>query len=137
MSRVFFTRFHHGLCYHISDHPLPNINLDQHLVPTGTFVVVQLADYVRGAYEKKYRQNCSRRQLSKKIARGVSVSSLKGKRVSDSPQRKLISKNRRQEVESVAESEIVPNWHVFVYIFGQEIKEKVENESKWVLFFQY
>ena len=41
-------------------------------------------------------------------------------------QRKRIPKNRRQAVERVAESEIVPNRHVFVSIFGQEIKEKVE-----------
>ena len=35
------------------------------------------------------------------------------------PQRKWISKNRRQEVERVAESEIVLNWHVFISIFDR------------------
>ena len=35
------------------------------------------------------------------------------------PQQKWISKNRQQEVEHMAESEIFPNWHVFVSIFGQ------------------
>ena len=57
---------------------------------------------------------------------GVSMSSLKGKKVGDYPQRKWILKNWRQEVECVAESEIVPNRHVFVSIFGYEIEEKLE-----------
>ena len=52
---------------------------------------------------------------------------LEGNRVSNSPQRKRVSKNCRQEVERVAEFEIFPNRHVFVSILGQEIKEKVEN----------
>ena len=67
----------------------------------------------------------------------VSTSGLKGKRVGDSPQRKWIPKNRRQVVERVAKSEIIPNWHVFVPISVQEIGEKVEKQSKWVLFFDY
>ena len=54
------------------------------------------------------------------------MSSLKGKRVGDSPQQKSIPKNRRGKVEQVAESEIVPNWHVFVSIFGRETEERVE-----------
>ena len=54
------------------------------------------------------------------------MSGLKGKRVGDSPQRNLISKHRRQEVEGVYKSEIVPNRRVFVSIFGQEIEEKLE-----------
>ena len=109
MSRIVLARCHHGLCYHISDRLLTNINFDQHLVPTGSFVVVRLADYVKGVYEKNYRQNCSRRQLSTIFARGVSMTGLKGNRVGDSPQRKLIPKNLWQEVDRVAESEIVPN----------------------------
>ena len=51
---------------------------------------------------------------------------LKVKRVGDSSQQKN-SKNLQQEVERVAESEIVPNWHIFVSIFSREIKEKLEN----------
>ena len=39
-------------------------------------------------------------------------------------------RNRRQEVERVGESKIFPSWHVFVSIFVQEIKEKVENYSQ-------
>ena len=35
-------------------------------------------------------------------------------------------KNRQQEVERVAESEVAPNRHFFVSIFGQEIEENVE-----------
>ena len=46
------------------------------------------------------------------------MSGLKGKRVGDSPQQKLISKNCQEEVEHMAESEIVPNRHVFVSTFG-------------------
>ena len=30
-----------------------------------------------------------------------------------------MTKNRRQEVERVAEPEIVLNWHVFVSVFGR------------------
>ena len=56
--------------------------------------------------------------------------SLKGKRVNNYPHRKWIPKNRRQEVKHVTESEIVPNWHVFVSVFGQEIEEKVEKYSQ-------
>ena len=41
--------------------------------------------------------------------------------------------NLRQEVERVAESEIVPNRHVFVSIVGREIEEKVEKQSKYIL----
>ena len=37
---------------------------------------------------------------------------------------------RRQEVDRVAESEIVPKRNVFVPIVGQEIKEKVEKYSQ-------
>ena len=59
------------------------------------------------------------------------MSGLKGKRVGDSPQQKLISKNCRQEVELVAESKIVLNQHVFVSIFGREIEEKVESTVPW------
>ena len=36
-----------------------------------------------------------------------------------SPQRKQITKNRWQEAEGVDESEIVPNRHIFVSIFGR------------------
>ena len=42
------------------------------------------------------------------------------------PQLKRISKYRRQEVERVAESEIVLNWHVFFSIFVRDIEEKLE-----------
>ena len=38
------------------------------------------------------------------------------------------SEKRRQKVEHVAKFEIAPNWHIFVFIFGQEIKEKVEKQ---------
>ena len=34
--------------------------------------------------------------------------------------------NFRQEVERVAESEIVPNRHIFLSIVGREIEENVE-----------
>ena len=34
-------------------------------------------------------------------------------------------KNRRREVERVDEPEIVPNWHVFVPIVGQETEENM------------
>ena len=57
---------------------------------------------------------------------GASMSGLKAKRVDDAPQWKRISKNRRKEVERMAEYEIVPNQHVFVSIFGEEIEEMVE-----------
>ena len=69
------------------------------------------------------------------FAGGVSMSGQKGKRVGDSLQQKRIPKERRQEVERVDESEIVPNRHVLFSIFGREIKENVEKQSKWVLFF--
>ena len=48
-----------------------------------------------------------------------------------SAQRICIYKNRRQEVERVAEYKIVPNRHVFISIFGREIKEKTENTVPW------
>ena len=46
---------------------------------------------------------------------------------------KRIFKNRWQEVERVAELEIVLNQHILVSIVGQEIEEKVENYSKYIL----
>ena len=33
-------------------------------------------------------------------------------------------------MEHVAESEVLPNWHVFVSIFGQAIEEKLEKYSQ-------
>ena len=36
---------------------------------------------------------------------------------------------KTKEVELVAESKIVPNWHVFVSIFGRETEEKAEKYS--------
>ena len=53
------------------------------------------------------------------------MSDWKGKKASNSLQPELISKDRRHEVEHVAEYKIVPNRHVFVSIFGQEIVENV------------
>ena len=41
-----------------------------------------------------------------------------------SPQPKRISKNRREDMERVAESEIVPNWHVFISISAEKSMEK-------------
>ena len=38
--------------------------------------------------------------------------------------KKLISKNRRREVECMDESKIYLNWNVSFYIVGREIKEK-------------
>ena len=55
---------------------------------------------------------------------GIVLTLLLIKKVS---QQKWISKNRRQDVDRVAESKIVPNRHVFIHIFGREIKEKVDN----------
>ena len=76
--------------------------------------------------QKNYCQlNRSGRKLLNIFAGGVSISSLKGKRVGNSPQRKWILKNRRQDVERVAGSKIFPNLHVFISIFGLEIEEKV------------
>ena len=43
---------------------------------------------------------------------------------------KIDFENRLHEVERVAQSEKVPNWHVFVSIFGQEIEEMVEKYSQ-------
>ena len=40
-------------------------------------------------------------------------------------------KNFWKEMERVAKSEIAPNWHVFIFIFDQEIKEKVEKTVPW------
>ena len=40
-----------------------------------------------------------------------------------------LEKNCEQDVERVAESEIVPNRRVFVSIIGREIEEKVEKYS--------
>ena len=45
---------------------------------------------------------------------------------------KMNFENIWQEVECMAESEIVPNRHVFISIFGQEIEEKVENTVPWI-----
>ena len=81
-------------------------------------------------YAKKFRQNRSGRQLLTIFAGDVIMSGLKGKRVGDSSQWKRISKNHRQEGEQVAESEIVPNRHIFVSIFGGETKEKVDKYNK-------
>ena len=39
---------------------------------------------------------------------------------------KISLKNRQQEVERMAKSEIAPNWHVFVSISGWEIEEKMK-----------
>ena len=43
---------------------------------------------------------------------------------------KWISKNSQQDMERVAESEIVPNRRVFISIVGQEIDGKVEKYSQ-------
>ena len=54
------------------------------------------------------------------------MSVLKGKMIGNSLHQKRISKNHRHEVERVAESEVAPNRHVFVSVFGRETEEKVE-----------
>ena len=41
------------------------------------------------------------------------------------------SKNLQHEVDCMVESEISLNLHIFVSVFGQEIKEKVENIEPW------
>ena len=51
MSR-FLAWYHHVICSEIVDHLFPNIKLDQHLVLTSSFFVVQFSDDVRDAYEK-------------------------------------------------------------------------------------
>ena len=58
------------------------------------------------------------------------MSGLKGKKFNDSQQQTLFTKKHWQEVERVAESEVVPDRHVFVSIFCREIEEKVENYSQ-------
>ena len=83
--------------------------------------------------QKKLPMKSQRKSIVNYFSWDVSsMSGLKGKRVRHSPQRKWISKNRRQEVERVAESKIVPNRHVFVSILGGEIEENVEKKSRWV-----
>ena len=69
--------------------------------------------------QENYQQNRSGRGLSTIFAGGVSMSSLKIKRVVNYPQLERISKNLRQEVKRAAEFKIFPNWHVFVSIFGR------------------
>ena len=76
--------------------------------------------------QKKFRNNCSGRQLSTIFVGGVSKRGLKGKMLGDYPQQNIFSKDRRQEVERAAKPGMVPNRHIFVYIFGQEIEERVE-----------
>ena len=70
MSRVFLERCHHGLCYHIAERPLPNINLDQHIFPTVSFVVIHLADYVKGTYEKKLPTKLKQKAIVDNFCRG-------------------------------------------------------------------
>ena len=50
-----------------------NINLDQHLVPTGNFVIVQLADYVRGAYTKINTDKIAAEDNCRQLLQGASV----------------------------------------------------------------
>ena len=81
MSRVFLARCHHGLCYHIVDCPLPNIKLDRHLFPTGSFVVIQFADDVRGAYAKKLPTKSQRKAIVDDFRRGRQYERIEGKEV--------------------------------------------------------
>ena len=106
---------------------MTNINLDQHLVPTGNFVIVQLADYVRGAYTKKIPTKLQQKTIVDNFCKGRQYERLERQEGWLFSATKNNFEKRRQEVDRVVESKIVPNWHVFVTIFGQEIKEKVEN----------
>ena len=82
-------------------------------------------------YTKKFAKKITAEgNCQKIIAGGVSISGLKGNRGCYSLQHRLISKKCQQEVERKTESEIVPDWHVFVSILGKEIKEKLEKYSQ-------
>ena len=122
----FWARCHHGLFSDIVDCPFPDKKLIKILFWLAVFLLFGFLVMSGTCTQKKCQNNCNGRELSAISAGEVSMSGLNGKRVVNSPQRKLISKNRRQEVERVNESEIVPNRHVIISIFGREIEEKVE-----------
>ena len=44
---------------------------------------------------------------------------------------KMNSENCRQEVEHVDKLEMALNWHVIIFIFGREIKEKLKETVPW------
>ena len=98
----FLAQCHHGVCSVIVDHPLTNIILGQKSIQLA--VSFHIFDDVRNAYAKKCGRNPSGRQFSTIFVGGVSMSCLKGERVGNYPQQKLISKNLWQEVERVSES---------------------------------
>ena len=128
MSHSFLTRCHHRLCSEIVNRLLLNIKLDQYLFRTGSFVIVHFDDDVRDLYAKKTADEIAAEGNHQHFfAGGLNMSGLKGKRVGDYLQQKLISKKCQQEVERVAESKIFLNWHGFVSVFVQEIKEKLDN----------
>ena len=109
---------HHGVCSGIVDCTFPSIEIDRHLVPTGIFFVFQISNYVRNAYAKRLPMKYQRKGIVGNFHRGCQYEQLEGKEGQKFSATKTNLENRRQEVERVAESKVVPNRHVFVYIFG-------------------
>ena len=73
MSRIFLAQCHHGVCSDIVDCPLMNIKLDRHLVLTGIFVIVQVADDVREVHAKKTAGKIAAESNCRQFLQGVSV----------------------------------------------------------------
>ena len=69
MLRGFFERCHHVICCKNVNRPSRNINLDQNLVPTGFFVVVQFSDDARDAYAKKLTKKSQRKAIVEDLCR--------------------------------------------------------------------
>ena len=90
MLRVFSARCHYGVCSDIVDCQSLDIKIYRHLVRTGTFWLFSLLVMSGTRTQKNCWLNHSGRQLSTIFAGGVSMSSLKGNRVENSPQQKQI-----------------------------------------------
>ena len=53
VARFVLAQCHHGFCSENFNRSFPDIKLDRHVVPTGSFFVFQISDDVRNAYTKK------------------------------------------------------------------------------------
>ena len=60
---IFWERCYHVVCSDIVDRPLQSIKLDQHLVPTGIFVVVKFDGDVRDTYKRNLQTKSQKKAI--------------------------------------------------------------------------
>ena len=80
--------------------------------------------------QAKLLAKLQRKAIVDNFCRGRQYERLEGQKGQRLFATKTNLENLRQKGERVAEYEMFLNWHVFVSIFGQEIEEKVEEDSQ-------